>query len=148
MSIHFSDKCSKFRGKLTIYLKMLFDCKNHAIINKERLNPQGPGGGGLLGPNFKIAISRKISPLIYPENYWLFLKHNKEDICKSFGTKNFKPNCLEAAWKSRISKKGAKTSQFFQNNMTFLTDKALKSKNFREQKVYILAMDVGARRKF
>ena len=33
-------------------------------------------------------------PLTYPENSWLFLKQNKENICKSIGSKHFKPDCL------------------------------------------------------
>ena len=46
------------------------------------------------GPNFKIAIFRKISLLTYPENSWLFLKRNKEAVCKGFWSNNFKPDWL------------------------------------------------------
>ena len=30
------------------------------------------------GGDYKIVIFRKISPLTYPEKFWLFLKHSKE----------------------------------------------------------------------
>ena len=69
-----------------------------------------PGVGG--PPNFKIAISRKISPLTCPENSSLFLKRIKKAICKGLWSKNVMFDCLEAAKKSRVAKKKCK-------NMTF-----------------------------
>ena len=60
-------------------------------------------------------------------------------------SKNFKPGgCL----KVQGGQKKCKNVPICQNNMTFLTDKALKSKNFREQKMYILTNDVDSRRTF
>ena len=47
------------------------------------LTLEGRGPYSPPSPNFNTAISRKVSPLTYPESSWLFLKRNDEDICKS-----------------------------------------------------------------
>ena len=64
----------------------------------------------LFNPHRPIAISRQISPLTYPEHFWLFLKRSNEAICKGFGSKNFMPD-----WRLPESPGGqtsAKTSKF------------------------------------
>ena len=38
--------------------------------------------------SYKTAISRKTSPLNYPENSWLFLKRSKKAICKNLKPKH------------------------------------------------------------
>ena len=102
---------------------------SHACL----LNPQGSVGGGLLfppPPTLKLLYLEK--SITFPENSWLFLKHNKKAICKSFGSKTVKHDCLEAAWKSRVAKK-CKNVKICQNNMTFYTDIPLK---FQGEKDY------------
>ena len=37
---------------------------------------------GVWNSSSSISLSRKISPLTYPEKSWLFLKHSKEAFCK------------------------------------------------------------------
>ena len=56
--------------------------------------------------------SQNISLLSYPDNSYFFLKRILEAICEGFWSSNVMPECLVAAYKSRVAKINAKTSLF------------------------------------
>ena len=65
-------------------------------------NPKKSGAS----PNLKSVCLKKIPPLTYPENSWLFLKHSKEAFCKTKNQKMSYGDCL------KVQKKNAKRPNF------------------------------------
>ena len=90
------------------------------LRNKSKINPKKAGRSLLCPHNSKTNISRKFSPMAFPGKSWLFLNHRKEAFCNNKKLKNVQPDCLGAAWKSRVAKKKV---QIWPNCMVFTLKK-------------------------
>ena len=96
------------------------------LRNKSKINPKKAGRSLLCQHNSKTNISRKFSPMAFPGKSWLFLNHSKEAFCNNKKLKNVQPDCLGAAWKSRVAKKKVQKRPNLTKLYGFHTEKDLK----------------------
>jgi len=118
---------------LSVYTDFrLFFFRSYFINPKKAGRPMEQGSICSLGrPNSKIFMSQKISPMIYPEKSWLFLKHRTEAFCKKINRK----------MSNLLVKQGRQIVKIWPNSMVFTLNMTSNQKNVREKKVYISAKD-------